>query len=113
MKEIRKNDVLTVEITDTGTEGEGIGKAEGFALFVKDAVIGDTVQVKVMKVKKNYAYARLEKVIAPSPFRVSPVCAFSRQCGGCQLQALSYEQQLAFKENKIRGNLIRIGGFAP
>ena len=111
--EIKKNDILTVEITDTGIEGEGIGKTDGFILFVKDAVIGDTVQVKVMKAKKNYAYAKLEKVLVPSPFRVQPPCAFHRQCGGCQLQPLSYEKQLEFKQNKIRNNLIRIGGFSP
>lgn len=110
---IKKNDIFTVEITDTGTEGEGIGRADGFTLFVKDAVIGDLVQVKVMKAKKSYAYAKLEKVITPSPFRVQPRCPFSRQCGGCQLQPLSYEKQLEFKENKIRNNLIRIGGFDP
>ena len=111
--EIKKNDILTVEITDTGIEGEGIGKTDGFILFVKDAVIGDTVQVKVMKAKKNYAYAKLEKVLVPSPFRVQPPCAFHRQCGGCQLQSLSYEKQLEFKQNKIRNNLVRIGGFDP
>ena len=111
--EIKKNDILTVEITDTGIKGEGIGKTDGFILFVKDAVIGDTVQVKVMKAKKNYAYAKLEKVLVPSPFRVQPPCPFHRQCGGCQLQPLSYEKQLEFKQNKIRNNLIRIGGFSP
>lgn len=116
--EIKKNDVFTIEITDMGTDGEGIGKvysgtSESFTLFVKDAVIGDTVQVKVMKAKKNYGYAKLEKVIKPSPFRTEPVCAFSRQCGGCQLQNLSYEKQLEFKQNKVRNNLVRIGGFAP
>lgn len=111
--EIKKNDILTVEITDTGIEGEGIGKTDGFILFVKDAVIGDTVQVKVMKAKKNYAYAKLEKVLVPSPFRVQPPCPFHRQCGGCQLQPLYYEKQLEFKQNKIRNNLIRIGGFSP
>lgn len=111
--DIKKNDIFTVQITDTGTEGEGIGKIAGFTLFVKDAVIGDTVQVKVMKAKKNYAYAKLEKVLVPSPFRVQPPCAFHRQCGGCQLQSLSYEKQLEFKQNKIRNNLVRIGGFDP
>ena len=166
--EVKKNDIFTVKITDTGTDGEGIGRvsrpggeepgkvngsggeesvkvsrpggeepgkvnrpggekpcaedavpvdrtgeAGGFTLFIKDAVIGDTVQAKVMKAKKHYAYAKLEKVIEPSPFRVTPLCPFSRQCGGCQLQTLSYEKQLEFKEKKIRNNLIRIGGLAP
>ena len=56
-----KGDLLTVEITDIGTDGEGIGKIDGYTLFIKDAVIGDTVSVKIMKAKKNYAYAHLEK----------------------------------------------------
>ncbi|MBQ7934139.1 MAG: 23S rRNA (uracil(1939)-C(5))-methyltransferase RlmD [Lachnospiraceae bacterium] len=108
----QKNDILTVTIEDMGTEGEGIGKVDGFTLFVKDAVIGDTAEVKIMKSKAHYAYARLEKVLQPSPFRVVPKCAYHRQCGGCQIQALSYEKQLAFKQAKIRNNLVRIGGFA-
>ena len=113
MKEYQKNDLVTVTIEDVGSEGEGIGKVDGFTLFVKDAVPGDTVTAKIMKSKKTYAYARLEKVETPSPFRVTPSCKFYRQCGGCQLQALSYEKQLEFKHQKIRNNLIRIGGFAP
>lgn len=106
-----KNQVLQVEITDMGTEGEGIGKIDGYTLFIKDAVIGDTVEAKIMKAKKNYAYAKLEKVITPSLFRVEPKCAFAKSCGGCQLQAMSYEKQLEFKHNKVKNNLIRIGGF--
>ena len=109
----KKNDIATVTIEDIGSDGEGIGKVDGFTLFVKDAVIGDTVEAKIMKAKKNYAYARLEKVITPSPFRVEPKCAYHRQCGGCQVQALSYEKQLEFKANKVRNNLLRIGGFEP
>ena len=109
--EIQKNDRMTVRIHDIGTEGEGIGKADGFTLFVKDAVPGDVVEARIVKVKKNYAYARMEKVITPSPFRVEPKCAYHRQCGGCQLQALTYEKQLQFKQDKIRHNLVRIGGF--
>ena len=111
--EYKKNDLITVTIEDIGSDGEGIGKVDGFTLFVKDAVIGDTVQAKIMKSKKHYAYARLEKVVTPSSFRVKPECAFHRQCGGCQIQALSYEEQLQFKQQKIRNNLIRIGGFSP
>ncbi|MBQ6094432.1 MAG: class I SAM-dependent RNA methyltransferase, partial [Lachnospiraceae bacterium] len=113
MEEFKKNDLVRVCIDDIGTDGEGIGKVEGFTLFVKDAVPGDVVTAKIMKSKKTYAYARLEKVETPSPFRVEPPCKFHRQCGGCQLQALSYEKQLEFKQKKIRNNLLRIGGFAP
>ena len=109
--EYKKNDRVTLTIEDMGSDGEGIGKVDGFTLFIKDAVIGDQVEAKIIKSKKHYAYARLEKVLQPSPFRVEPKCAYHRQCGGCQLQALSYSEQLHFKEQKIRNNLIRIGGF--
>ena len=108
----KKNDILTVTIEDIGNDGEGIGKVDGYTLFVKDAVIGDVVSCKIMKAKKNYAYAKLEKIIKPSTFRVEPVCQYHKQCGGCQIQAMSYEAQLDFKQNKVKNNLIRIGGFA-
>ena len=107
-----KNDLVTVTIEDVGMEGEGIGKIDGFPLFIKDAVVGDTVEAKIIKSKKNYAYARVEKVVTPSPFRVEPPCKSHRQCGGCQIQALSYDRQLAFKQDKVRNNLLRIGGFS-
>ena len=106
-----KNDIITVTIEDMGAEGEGIGKVDGFTLFVKDAVLGDTVEARILKGKKNYAYARLEKILTPSPYRVEPKCPYHRQCGGCQIQALSYEKQLEFKQNKVKNNLTRIGGF--
>lgn len=109
--EYRKNDIVTLDIVDCGTNGEGIGKADGFTVFVKDAVIGDRVTAKIMKAKKNYGYGRLMEILTPSPDRVEPVCPSARQCGGCQLQALSYEKQLEFKAAKVRGHLERIGGF--
>ena len=109
--EYRKNDIVTLEIVDCGTDGEGIGKADGFTVFVKDAVIGDTVTAKIMKAKKNYGYGRLMEILKPSPYRVEPVCPSARQCGGCQLQTVSYEEQKVFKEKKLRGHLERIGGF--
>ena len=68
--EYRKNDIVTLEIVDCGTDGEGIGKADGFTVFVKDAVIGDTVKAKIMKAKKNYGYGRLMEILKPSPYRV-------------------------------------------
>lgn len=107
---MKKNELVTVKIEDIGTNGEGIGKADGYTLFVKDAVIGDTVEVKVTKAKKNYGYARLMQILTPSPYRAEPVCKVARQCGGCQIQQLSYEKQLEFKQAKVRGNLERIGG---
>lgn len=109
----KKNDLVQIEIEDIGHDGEGIGKVEGYTLFVKDAVIGDCVLARITKTKKNYGYARLEKVVTPSSFRVEPKCRFHRQCGGCQIQAMSYARQLVFKQDKVRNNLLRIGGFTP
>lgn len=110
---MKKNDKITVTIEDIGVNGEGIGKVEGYTLFVKDAIIGDTVEAVITKPKKNYAYAKMTKIIEPSKRRVPAKCPVARQCGGCQIQELSYEAQLDFKNKKVRGNLERIGGFSP
>lgn len=110
---MQKNEIARVTIEDIGVNGEGIGKVNGYTLFIKDAVIGDVVEAKVIKAKKNYGYARLMKILTPSPDRVEPRCPFARKCGGCQIQEMSYEKQLEFKNRKIRGNLERIGGFSP
>ena len=106
---MKKNDVVTVEVTDIGIGGEGIGKVDGYTLFIKDAVIGDTVEVKVMKAKKNYGYARLMRIVKESAFRVSARCPEARRCGGCQIQEMDYRKQLEFKNTKVRNNLIRLG----
>ena len=108
---MKKDDRIQVRIEDMSENGEGIGKVDGLALFIKDAIIGDLVDAKVMKMKKSYGYARLMEVLEPSPFRVEPPCPVSRQCGGCQLQAMDYAEQLCFKERKVKNNLKRIGGF--
>lgn len=109
--EIKKNDCFTVSIEDMSEDGSGIGKLDGYIWFIKDAVKGDVVEAKAMKMKKSYGFARLMRVITPSPDRIEPACPVARQCGGCQLQAMSYESQLKFKENKVYNNLHRIGGF--
>ena len=109
---MKKNDLVNITIEDMGINGEGIGKFEGFPLFVKDAVIGDEIVARVTKLKKNYGFARVENLLQPSAVRTMPVCKYSRQCGGCQLQALDYAEQLKFKHNKVRNNLIRIGKFS-
>ena len=109
---MKKNEVKIIKIEDISVNGEGIGKADGYPLFVKDAIIGDVIEAKATKVKKNYGYGRMMKIIEPSPDRVPAKCPVARQCGGCQIQELSYEKQLEFKTKKVRGNLERIGGFA-
>ena len=106
----KKNDVFQTIIEDMSDSGEGIGKTDGFTWFIKDAVIGDRVEAKAMKVKKSYGFARLLQVLEPSDKRTAPLCPVARQCGGCQIQAMDYQEQLRFKENKVCSNLRRIGG---
>ena len=109
---LKKNDLITVRIDAIGNDGEGIGRADGYPLFIKDALPGDLAEVRITKAKKTYGYARLEKILEASPDRTTPQCALHRRCGGCQIQALSYEKQLSYKQQKVRENLIRIGGFS-
>lgn len=109
---MEKNQEFIVTIEDMNEDGAGVGKLDGYIWFVKDAVIGDVVRAKAIKMKKSYGFARLMEVLEPSGSRVAPPCPVARQCGGCQLQAMSYEEQLKFKERKVMNNLMRIGGFA-
>lgn len=108
---LKKNDQVEITIEDIGSEGEGIGRYEGYTLFVKDTVMGDRALVQVMKTGKTYGYARLVKLVKPSEFRVDPRCPIASRCGGCQLQHVDYQKQLEYKENKVRSCLTRIGGF--
>lgn len=105
----KKNDELILEIVDMGSEGEGIGRADGYALFVKGALPGEVIRARIMKTRKNFGYARMVEIIQPSPDRVEPACPVARQCGGCQLQHCSYERQLQWKQEKIMNCLRRIG----
>ncbi|MCR5431470.1 MAG: TRAM domain-containing protein, partial [Lachnospiraceae bacterium] len=107
---LKKNDIIEIEITDTSTEGEGIGHAEGMAFFVAGAIPGDIIKAGVTKLKKTYGYARLIELITPSKSRVTPRCRAASLCGGCQLQHESYEAQLKFKTEKVLNCLTRIGG---
>ena len=110
---MQKNNKIIVKIEDIGVSGEGIGKVDGYTLFVKDALIGDTVEAVITKPKKNYGYAKMLHILEASPYRVEKRCPVARQCGGCQIQELSYDAQLEFKAKKVYGNLERIGGFTP
>lgn len=108
----KKNDLVVLEITDLTEEGQGVGKCDGLVFFVKGTVMGDLVEAKILKVKKNYAYAKVEKLRQASPYRVTPLCPVAVKCGGCQLQHLSYEKELAWKEDRIAQSLIRIAGIS-
>lgn len=108
--EFVKNEMVTLEIEDIGNNGEGIGRVDGFTLFIKDAVIGDIVEAKILKLKKHYGYARMEKIIKPGEARVKPLCPVADKCGGCAIQHMAYEKQLEWKFHKVKNCLQRIGG---
>lgn len=107
---LEKNQEYEITIEDMGNDGEGIGHIGGMAVFVKDAVAGDVARIKIVKVKKNYAYGRLMELLKPSEFRVEPICTLARKCGGCSIMQVSYEKQLEWKQNKVINCLKRIGG---
>ena len=107
---MEKNTRVIVTIEDMTEQGEGIGKVDGYTLFIKDTVIGDTVEAVVVKAKKTYGYGRAMKILTPSEDRVTPLCPVAGPCGGCQLQSMSYEAQLAFKRKKVKDHLERLGG---
>lgn len=105
-----KNECIPLTIEDIGADGEGIGRHLGFTLFVKDAVVGDELIVKVIKTKKSYGYAKIESIVTPSVFRVTPRCELATRCGGCQIQQLDYEKQLEYKQQKVKNCIERIAG---
>ena len=109
---MKKDDIVTIRIEDYTHEGLGIGRADQMAVFVKDTVIGDLIQAKLIKLKKTYAYGRLMDIIEPSPQRVDALCPQARPCGGCQLQMMAYSSQLAWKKEKVKNCLEKIGGFS-
>lgn len=110
--EMKKNDRFVLKIEDMGENGEGIGRLDGYIWFVKDAVIGDVIEAGVTKMKKQYGFARLIRVIEPSEYRTEERCPSARRCGGCQIQAVDYQEQLRLKEKKVYNNLKRIGGLS-
>jgi 23S rRNA (uracil1939-C5)-methyltransferase len=104
-----KNGEYEAEIIGIGHEGEGVGRVNGFTLFIQGALPGERVQAKVLKVKKQYGYAKLLRVLEPSPDRVEAPCPIYARCGGCQLQHLDYAAQLRWKRQIVVDNLERIG----
>ncbi len=110
---LHKNEEIVVTVDDIGKDGEGIGHYDGYALFIKGALPGETVRALVTKANKKYGFARLLEVVMPATDRVTPPCPVASPCGGCSLLHMSYEAQLRAKEKKVKDCLIRIGGIHP
>ncbi|KUO53596.1 MAG: hypothetical protein APF76_12370 [Desulfitibacter sp. BRH_c19] len=106
------NSSIKLNITGLTHEGKGVGRHDGLAVFVKDALPGEIVRARLHKVKKNYAEAILEEILEVSPFRIDGKCLNHKKCGGCQLLHLNYREQLKEKQNIVINALQRIGGFS-
>ncbi len=105
---MEKNTLITIDITDLGENGEGIGRHEGMAVFVPGALPGERITARLKVQKKNYAHAKLEEIVEVSPQRVVPPCEIAAVCGGCQIQAMDYNAQLRWKESHVRACVDRI-----
>ena len=105
-----KNKEYEITIDAYGNSGEGIGRIDGYTLFVPGALLGERVRVLTLKCKKNYGYAKLLEVLSASPERVKPRCPVAHICGGCDLQHMSYDEQIRFKTEHVIDCLVRIGG---
>lgn len=106
---INKNEEYDMNITGMGYEGEGVGKINDFTVFVPGALLNEKVKVKIVKVNKNFAFAKLIDVMEPSEYRTEPACNIYKRCGGCQLQHYSYKAQLDFKKQRVKDCIERIG----
>ncbi len=113
MAKPRRGESLELTIDDLAFGGEGVGRVEGYVLFVRGAVSGDRVRVKVVEARSRFGRAVIESLVSPSPDRIDAPCPYFGRCGGCRLQHLSYPAQLAFKEKQVRDCLTRIGGLGP
>lgn len=106
---LKKNDIIKLEITDITGQGSGIAKLDGMAVFVPLTAPGDVIDAHILKVKKNYAFAKVEKLIVPSPMRIEPDCGCYAKCGGCVFRHITYEEELKIKQQRVYDALTRIG----
>lgn len=109
---IEKNKEYILDIISEGYEGEGIAKIEGYPIFISGALKGEKVKVKIVKVKKNYAYGKLEEIIEVSSDREEPKCRSFKKCGGCSIQHMNYKKQLDFKLERVKDCISKIGGLS-
>ena len=110
---MKKNDIVKLKITSATAEGSGVGKTEdNIVVFVPMTAIGDEIEARILKVKKTYAFGKIEKIITPSSARISPDCPNFSKCGGCVWRHISYDEELKIKSQKVRDAVERIGGIS-
>lgn len=107
---VEKNKSYEMQIHALGSNGEGIGRIDGYTVFVEGALPDEKIRVLIVKVKKNYGYGKLLEILETSPARRESMCPVAKQCGGCQLQHMSYEAELAYKTREVQDVMERIGG---
>ncbi|MDO4608211.1 MAG: 23S rRNA (uracil(1939)-C(5))-methyltransferase RlmD [Clostridia bacterium] len=107
---MNKNDIIELQIIDISSDGSGIGKSEGMAIFVPLTAVGDTVKARILKVKKNYAFAKTEEIITPSKHRIPVDCGAFARCGGCVFRHIDYKSEAELKQNRVMQTMHRIGG---
>lgn len=106
---MKKNDEITLEITDITHEGSGIGKYEGQAVFVPNTAVGDKIKAHILKVNKNYAFAKCNEIINTSKHRIDVDCGAFARCGGCTLRHINYKSECELKQNRVTQTMRRIG----
>jgi len=107
---LKKNDLVTLTITDISTEGNGVGRHDGMAVFVPFAAVSDTLSVRIVKVGLRHAYGIAEAILSPGPSRIAADCAVFGRCGGCALRHIDYAAECEIKAGSVREKLRRIGG---
>lgn len=107
--EFIKNNEYVVDIIDMGIESEGIAKIDGYTIFIKNALIGEKVKIKLIKANKNFGFGKIVEIIKESKYRVKPFCSCYEKCGGCNLQHLEYSKQLEYKLNIVKNNFRKFG----
>src|SRR5919197_526757 len=113
MAKPRRGEILELTIDDLAFGGEGVGRVDGYVVFVRGGLPGDRLRVRLTEARGRFGRAVVDEVLVPSPDRVAPPCPYFGQCGGCRLQHLAYPAQLAFKEKQVRETLTRVGGLPP
>lgn len=108
---MNKNDEIILKIDGTSSDGYGVGRHDGMAVFVPLTTEGDTARVKILKVKKSFAYGKMTELIEPSMDRKSPDCDVFAQCGGCVYRHINYQKECEIKSKKVENNIRRIGGY--